>query len=116
MDQKEILKQQRKNEDQQEENQRLKTVLERNIAETEQLFSWERRHNERVISYFHRQEEGYYFDEIIEDSRRAEQRFFDDITNGQEQLSHDNRRLDNENDLLYEAQLQLLRKEAEADG
>jgi hypothetical protein len=116
MNQKELLEQQRKNEEQQEENRSLKALLERNIAETEQLFAWERRHNERVLSYFHRQEEGHYFDEITEDSRRAEQRFFDEITDGQDQLAHDNRRLDKENDLLYETRLQLLKEEAEADG
>lgn len=116
MNQKGLLKEQRINEEQQEENQELKIVLERNIAETEQLFAWERRHNERVISYFHRQEEGHYFDEIIEDARRSEQRFFDDMADGQEQLNNDNRRLTKENDLLYEAQLQLLKEEAEADG
>lgn len=116
MNQQELLEQQRKNEEQQDENRTLKTALERNIAETEQLFAWERRHNDRVISYFHRQEEGHYFDEIIEDARRAEQRFFDDMADGQEQLSNENHRLTKENDRLYEAQLQLLKEEAEADG
>jgi hypothetical protein len=116
MKQKELVEQQRKNEEQQEEQRRLKNAFERNLSETEQLFAWERRHNERVISYFYRQEEGAYFNEIIEESRRAEQRFFDEMTEGQENLIQEKRRLEKESDLLYEAELQLLREEADADG
>jgi hypothetical protein len=116
MKQKELVEQQRKNEEQQEEHRRLENSFNRSLSETEQLFAWERRHNERVLSYFYRQEEGSYFNEIMEEAHGAEQRFFDEMTAGQEILTQEKRRLEKENDLLYEAKLQLLQEEAEADG
>ncbi|MCA5013624.1 MULTISPECIES: hypothetical protein [unclassified Enterococcus] len=116
MTQKELQEKRRENEERQEENRTLKTLLERSMSETEHLFARERHHNDQVLTYFHRQEEVHFFEDITEESRLAERRFLDAMTDGQETLHKENRRLEDESDLLYEAELQQLRKEDERDG
>ncbi|GGC96638.1 DUF3958 family protein [Enterococcus wangshanyuanii] len=100
----------------QEENRTLNALLERNMSETEHLFTRERHHNDQVLTYFHRQEEVRFFEKITEETRSAERHFFDELMDGQATLHKENRRLEDESDLFYEAELQQLRKEDEVDG
>ncbi|GGC87564.1 DUF3958 family protein [Enterococcus wangshanyuanii] len=116
MTQKELQEKRRENEEKQEENRTLNTLLERSMSETEHLFARERHHNDQVLTYFHRQEEGHFFEELTEETRISERHFFDELMDGQETLHKENRRLEDESDLLYEAELQQLRKEDEVDG
>ena len=116
MSEKELHEKRSENEEKQEENRTITTLLERNMSETEHLFARERHHNEDVLTYFHRQEEGHFFEEILEETRISERRFFDAVTDGQEALKKEKRHLEDESNLLYEAELQQLRKEDEADG
>ena len=48
----EIRKKRIENEEKQEENSQISTLLERKMEECGQLYASERLHNERVIAYF----------------------------------------------------------------
>lgn len=112
----EIRKKRIENEEKQEENTEIATLLERKMEECGQLYASERLHNERVIAYFYRQEEGAFFEEIIEDARIEERRFFEEMTDGQETLTKNKRQLEDQSETLYEAELQALREEDDGNG
>ena len=116
MKEEEIRKRRIENEERQEENTEITMLLERKMEDCGQLYASERHHNERVIAYFYRQEEGTFFEEIIEDARIEERRFFEEITDGQETLAKNKRQLEEHSETLYEAELQALREEEDVHG
>lgn len=103
-------------EEKQEEVIKISAVLEQERMECEQLFISERHHNERVATYFQRHEEATFFEDIIEDARIEERRYFEEMNEGRESLMKERSRLEDDSETLYEAELQALRTEAEVDG
>ena len=112
----EIRKKRIENEEKQVENSQINILLGRKMEECEQLYASERIHNERVISYFQKQEEFSFFEDIVEDARIEERRFFDEINEGQEIVTKEKRQLEDYSEALYEKELQALREEEDADG
>lgn len=116
MEENEIRKKRIENEEKQEDMAKISRLLERKTIDCEQLFATERRHQERVATYFQKHEEFSFFEEIIEDTRIEERRFFDEMSEGQAILTKEKRRLADQAETLYEAELQALREEADVDG
>lgn len=116
MEEDDIRKKRMENEEKQEENVQLSLLLERQMDEYGQLATRERIQNERILAYFHGQAEFSFFEDIVEEARIEERRFFDEMNEGQEILTRNKRQLDDRSEALYEQELQVIREEENADG
>lgn len=111
-----IRKKRIENEEKQKETVQISLLLERQMEEYGQLATRERIQNERILTYFHGQEEFSFFEDIVEDARIDERRFFDEMNEGQEIVNKEKRQLEEYSETLYEAELQALRKEEDDRG
>ncbi|ALS01482.1 hypothetical protein ATZ33_08910 [Enterococcus silesiacus] len=111
-----IRKKRIENEEKQEETVQISLLLERKMEEYGQLAMRERIQNERILAYFHGQEEFSFFEEIVEEARIEERRFFDEMNEGQEIVNKEKRQLEEYSETLYEAELQALREEEDDRG
>ena len=116
MNEDDIRKKRIENEEKQEEISQINILLDRKMDECGQLYASERIHNERVISYFQKQEEFSFFEDIVDDTRIEERHFFDEMNKAQEIVTKEKRKLEDHSEVLYEKELQALRKEEDVDG
>ncbi|EOH97282.1 hypothetical protein UAY_02438 [Enterococcus moraviensis ATCC BAA-383] len=116
MKENELRKKRIENEEKQEKTVQISLLLERKMEEYRQLAAKERIQNERILAYFHGQDEFSFFEDIIEETRIEERRFFDEMNEGQEIVNKEKRQLEEYSETLYEAELQALREEDDADG
>lgn len=113
----EEIKQKRfRNEEEQDELITITRELERQQADCEQLLYRERQLNEEVMNDFHDTAFGYKWSDFMDADRQSEYQFMGIFEEMRETCYKKRIALEEENESLYQAELNIWKEEEETDG
>lgn len=107
----EIRSKRKRNEEAQDELLLNRKKFEYQQDEIQQSYIQDRQNKEAVLEYFYGESEQYLFEEGLEENRRNEQRFLESSGEIMHHFSKRKTILEEENESLYEQELNELRKE-----